>query len=790
MKRTTSHREIQQSKKGGFMSKVGSPKAFLSVMFMLSVLFVLSGCGEGLYGGGHWNEPPGPAPTPLTAPVVTATVPATTIPGPTPDVPINTEVTVAFDQDMDPATITAPGTFTLTGPGTTPVAGTVPAVTYDVTSRTATFRPAAALTPGVTYSARINTAARNLAGTALASDYVWTFTTSLTPDTTRPTVLSTVPATTFPGPTPAVPTNTTITAVFSEDIAPARIVAPGAFTVTGPGTTPVIGASTAVIYDVTSRTATFRPAAALAPNVTYTVTIKGVGSAAVTDVAGNALAGNPAQPLLAGDYVWQFTTSAAPDTIRPRVISTIPATTVPGPTAAGTNTAISATFNENMLPATITAPGAFTVTGPGSTAVPAGVPAVTYDVASRTATFHPSAALASGTYTARIKGVGTSAVTDAAGNALAGNPSLPLAANDYVFTFAVSPAPDSTRPQVTSTVPATTVPGPTPSAASTAIRATFNENMLPATITAPGAFTVTGPGTTPVPAAVPAVTYDAASRTAIFHPAAALTPGTTYTATIKGVGTSAVTDAAGNALAGNSALPLAANDYVWQFSITPTPVPHLGPAPVDLGRAGTFRVLAGSAITNTDIVTNRTRINGNAGVSPGSTVNGLTELNNIVSPFQLFAGVPTAADAKTDLLIAYNDAASRSTAAISLPGQLGGLTLAPGLYVNSTSSGISGPGPQAILTLDGGGDPTAVWIFQMGSTLITDPTTSIVCTNGCNAENIFWQVGSSATLGVNSIFYGTIMADASITLNTGAVLHGRALTRSGAATMDTNQIVP
>jgi len=640
------------------MSKFGATKAYLSVFLMLSVLVVLSGCGEGLYGGGHWNEPPAPAPSP--APVVTATVPATTIQGPTLAVSINTEVTVAFDQDMTPATITAPGTFTLTGPGTTPVPGAVPAVTYDVTSRTATFHPAAALTPGVTYSARISTAARSLAGTALASDYVWTFTTSLTPDTSRPTVPSTVPATTVPGPTLGVPTNTAITAVFSEDISPARIVAPGAFTVTGPGTTPVVGASPAVTYDVASRTATFRPAAALAAGVTYTATIKGVGAAAVTDVAGNALAGNPAQPLLANDYVWTFTTS-------------------------------------------LTA--------------------------------------------------------------------------------------DSTRPQVTSTVPATTVPGPTPGAATnTAIRATFNETMLPASITAPGAFTVTGPGSAAVQAAVPAVTYDVASRTATFRPSAALTPGTTYTARIRGIGTSPVTDAAGNALAGNPALPLAANDYVWSF--TTVAQAHLGPNPVDLGRAGTFRVLAGSAITNTDIVTNRTTINGNVGVSPGSTVNGLTALDNIVLPFQLFAGVPTAADAKIDLLAAYNDAASRSTAAISLPGQLGGLTLAPGLYVNSTSSGISGTGPQAILTLDGGGDPTAVWIFKMGSTLITDPTTSIVCTNGCNAENIFWQVGSSATLGVNSIFYGTILADASITLNTGAVLHGRALTRSGGVTMDTNQIVP
>jgi hypothetical protein len=317
----------------------------------------------------------------------------------------------------------------------------------------------------------------------------------------------------------------------------------------------------------------------------------------------------------------------------------------------------------------------------------------------------------------------------------------------------------------------------------------FSKDMAPATITAAGAFTVTGPGATPVTGAVPAVTYDVASKTATFHPLTALSGGVTYTATIKGLGAAPATDSAGNALAGVSATPAIANDYVWTFT-TAAAVAHLGPAPVVLGSAGTFRVLAGSAITNTDIVSNRTSVNGDAGVSPGSTVNGFTELVNIVPPFKLYAGVPIAATAKIDLTSAYLDAQSRSTAAISLPGQLGGLTLAPGLYVNSSTSGISGTGPNAILTLDGQGDPTAVWIFKMGSTLITDPGTSIVCTNGCKAENIFWQVGSSATLGTGSIFYGTLLADISITMNTNAVLHGRALTQTGAVSLDTNQLVP
>jgi hypothetical protein len=227
----------------------------------------------------------------------------------------------------------------------------------------------------------------------------------------------------------------------------------------------------------------------------------------------------------------------------------------------------------------------------------------------------------------------------------------------------------------------------------------------------------------------------------------------------------------------------------WTFR-TGAAVAHIGPAAVALGSAGSFRVLAGSAVSNVDIVSNRTRVNGDVGVSPGTTVNGFTELVNIVPSFKLYAGGVIADKAKADLLIAFNDAKSRTTAAISLPGQVGGLTLAPGLYANSSTSGISGTGANGILTLDGQGDANAIWIFQMGSTLITDPNTKIVCTNGCKAENIFWQVGSSATLGTGSIFYGTILAQATITMNTNAVLHGRALTATAAINLDTNQLVP
>ncbi|MBN2806744.1 MAG: DUF3494 domain-containing protein, partial [Prolixibacteraceae bacterium] len=208
-----------------------------------------------------------------------------------------------------------------------------------------------------------------------------------------------------------------------------------------------------------------------------------------------------------------------------------------------------------------------------------------------------------------------------------------------------------------------------------------------------------------------------------------------------------------------------------------------GPAGVELGSAGDFAILAGSGISNTGVTT---MINGDVGSFPTATINGLLPGN--VNGTLYTVADPIVGQAKEDLTTAYNDAQSRSLDAISLPGQIGGLTLAPGLYVNSTTSGISGTGPQGILTLDAGGNPNAVWIFKVGSTFITDASTSVVLAGGAQAKNIYWSVGTSATLGTNSVFYGNILADQAITLTTGAVLNGRALTRVAAVTLDSNTV--
>ena len=206
----------------------------------------------------------------------------------------------------------------------------------------------------------------------------------------------------------------------------------------------------------------------------------------------------------------------------------------------------------------------------------------------------------------------------------------------------------------------------------------------------------------------------------------------------------------------------------------------LGPATVPLATAGTFLVLGGSTVTNTGLTV---VTNGDVGVSPGAAIVGFPP--GVVNGGTLHAGGTAAeATAQSDLTTAYNDAAGRTTGVITVSGDLTGLTLAPGLYKSTSSLAISGA-----LTLSALGNSNAVWIIQMASTLTTGPGSQVILSGGAKASNVFWQVGSSATLGTNSKFKGIIMADQAITLNTGARLDGRALARVAAVTLDTNAVV-
>jgi hypothetical protein len=143
------------------------------------------------------------------------------------------------------------------------------------------------------------------------------------------------------------------------------------------------------------------------------------------------------------------------------------------------------------------------------------------------------------------------------------------------------------------------------------------------------------------------------------------------------------------------------------------------------------------------------------------------------------------AAAKTDLTTAFNDAAGRSNCAISVAGNIGGQTLAPGLYKSTSSLAIS----SGDLTLSGGGNSNAVFVFQVASALTTTSGRAVILTNGAQAGNVFWQVGSSASLGTTSTMQGTILAYASITMTSGSQLNGRALARSGDVTLSSSTIV-
>jgi len=200
----------------------------------------------------------------------------------------------------------------------------------------------------------------------------------------------------------------------------------------------------------------------------------------------------------------------------------------------------------------------------------------------------------------------------------------------------------------------------------------------------------------------------------------------------------------------------------------------------NLGTAGSFAVLGGSTVTNTG----SSVITGNVGVSPGSSVTGFPP--GIVTGGSIHAADAVAGQAQTDLTAAYN-AAAGTPCGVDLTGQnLGGLTLTPGVYCFTSSAGLTGT-----LTLNFQGNPNALFLFKIGSTLTTASASSVVLTNTGGTTcppNLFWQVGSSATLGTGSTFSGNIMALTTITMTTGAGLTGRALARNGAVTLDTNTV--
>jgi hypothetical protein len=432
----------------------------------------------------------------------------------------------------------------------------------------------------------------------------------------------------------------------------------------------------------------------------------------------------------------------------------------------------------------------FTLTGPGATAV-AGL--VTYSGVGNTATFTPTTTLAPSTlFTATI----TTGAQDLAGNALAAN---------FVWTFTTGTTLGTTKPTVIATGPANAATGVP---INQAVSATFSKAMDPLTINT-ATFTLTGPGATPVTGTV---AYDAVNFIATFTPLTNLAASTLYTANI----TTGAADLSGNPL-GPGGIP-----NPWFFTTGTTATPQ----PVALGTAALFGGFGGNAgMTNQGI---NTVINGNIGTTAVSTlITGFHDLTPgcVYTETPLNVGVvngaidtapppPTVAcptegtavtaaigaKAAADALTAYNalvafpgglDVSTCPGCGGGGAGELGNRTLAPGIYKSAPGSYSMSLGN---LTLDAQGNPNAVWVFQMATTLtVGTPTSprSVILVNGAKASNVYWQVGSSAT--INGILgggtmVGTIIAQSGVSISTAGVatittLNGRALSLGASVTI-------
>jgi hypothetical protein len=742
---------------------------------------------------------------PGACPIVIATSPAN---GAT-SVPLAKVVTVTFNEQMNPLSITQ-SSFTIQG--TAAVAGTI---TYS--GNTASFTPTIPLLPNTTYTGKVSTSVKDANGNALQADYIWTFSTGTN---LAPVVISTDPANNATG----VVLNKIITAKFSLPMDPLTI---NTTTLTiQKGNLSIAGTVT-----YTDTTATFTPSVDLIPNTIYTGTIAtGVKSATGIPMAVN--------------YVWTFTTGTI---VAPTVIATDP---VSNASAVPLTKIITATFNMLMDPLTITATsftlkqgatvvaGTVTYTGttasftpsgsllPGTTytatittgakniagtslannytwvfnTVSTGAPAViSIDPANNaigvplnktvTATFNmpmDPLTINAGTFTimqgltpvtGTISYVGTTASFTPAVNLSPGmvytatiatgakNVAGTLLVNNYVWIFTTGII---SAPTVISTVPANNA---TAVLFNQVVTATFSMPMDPLTINSTTFTLKTG---TVLVAGI--VSYS--GSTTSFTPSSNLLSSTLYTATI----TTGAKNLAGTPLA---------SDYVWSF----TTKTSLGPTPPNLNSVARFGIIAGvgvsnnagfSQIQNMDVGISPGVRSSITGFPPAIIVNGAIYASDDIAPPGVTAML---VQAKQDLTDAYLFAESATTPAPTLvSGDQGGKTLAPGIY-KTTSTLLIQSGD---LTLDAQGDVNAVWIFQVatGFTTIGGAGGNVILSGGAQAKNVYWQVGSSATIGDFTAFKGNVLALTSITMNSGAVAVGRMLARNGAVVMtNTNFII-
>lgn len=638
------------------------------------------------------------------------------------DVALNKIITATFNMSMNPLTLNAT-TFTVKQ-GTTTVLGTI---SYAGTM--VTFTPSAPLAENTVYTATITKGATNIIGTELASDYVWTFKTGITP-----LVVSTDPLNNATG----VALNKVISATFNMPMNPLTLNAT-TYTVKQ-GAIAVLGTIT-----YSGSTVSFTPAVPLLNNTVYTATIT-TGAA------------NTVGAALASDYTWSFTTVD----LTPFVVSTDPLNNATG---VALNKVISATFNMPMNSSTL---NGTTFTVKQGTAVILG--SVSYS--GLTATFTPNSPLEGNkVYTATI----TTGAKNVNGTALASN---------YVWNFTTS----GITPFVVSTDPARNETGV---ALNKVISATFNMPMNPLTLNA-ATYTVKLGGIT----VLGTISYS--GSTVSFTPSFPLAENTVYTATI----TTGAQNTLGTAIA---------SDYTWSFT---TLIPVIIP-PVNGGLF--FGVFGGNAgITNQGL---NTRINnGGIGTTAASTlITGFTDvlaspnevytvtpLNNGLVYGGIYAAAPAPGNATKaqKALEGLNEARAlyNSISPAAKPGgsdqgsgELGGLTLAAGVYKSASGTYKITNGD---LTLSG--SATDVWIFQAESSLtVGSPaaTRNVKLIGGALAKNVYWYVGSTAVINYagGGVMTGNILAEDGVTLSSPGssttlpgqetVLNGRAISLVASVTM-------
>lgn len=435
--------------------------------------------------------------------------------------------------------------------------------------------------------------------------------------------------------------------------------------------------------------------------------------------------------------------SGQPENLPPEVVWTSPED---GESLVSLGTSVFVNFSEGMDPLSLNT-SSFTIQD-GSELVDGVVFAL-----GSSASFAPDVALRSDTL---YRGMVSAGATDASGLAME---------SDYTWTFTTDVDAFDEPPRVTLNSP---LDAQVDVPLDVVLTAAFSEGLNPSTISETSF--LLSDGTSSVSGGV---SYNPLTLVATFTPDDELLPDTAYTALV----TTEVSDLEGNSMV---------SVHTWMFETEQEEVPSIW-VPVELGSLSTFVAVSGAGLTNSNSG-GVTTLTGDVGLSPTATCLGDGSPCTAVNPIiigTLYANDAkgVAAQAKVDLTAAYVDAMSRPPG--TTVNDLSGMTLAPGVYTSGSTMSIATGGT---LILDAGGDPNAVWIFQVGSSLTVNNSAAVLLINGAKSSNVFWAIFASSTLGSNVSFHGSVLAGASNTVGTGSSVVGRLLCTTGQITMLSNTI--